>query len=157
MLLALEARAGRTYWRVDGGAYAEKSFKPFAATNVVVAVVGALDLSATTWFGAAAAYSVLVNFLPFSAAAPGGVLGGEDGFAFARKAYAAAAAGLPPAAGVRVEGASTSEVFDPALAPGDAYDLAQGPWRVRRVRLAGRSAPRRVPPFRGRRGAAAAD
>jgi len=129
LALALEVRAGRYYWRVDGteGVYAK--LKPFAAHHAIAGVVGALDVSALTWFGAAPAYAVLISCLPFSPATArvGGFLRGDFSMpaAFAARVYQAAAKGLPPASGVRVPNAPSSS----GTTPGDAYDASQGPWR----------------------------
>ena len=74
--------------------------RPFSSDHAIVGVVGALDVSARTWFGEAAAYAVLINCLPFSPATArvGGFLRGDLSApaAFASRIYRAASEGLPP-------------------------------------------------------------
>ncbi|KAJ1458381.1 glycosyl hydrolase family 81-domain-containing protein [Pelagophyceae sp. CCMP2097] len=113
LLLATEVRAAKLYWR------AENYAPPFEKGQV--GVVGALDVSSATWFGAAPAYAVLINALPFTAASED-LLSPPQAVA---TAIHAAANGLPGAA-------STTST---AAVPGDADDPETGPWRALLLQL----------------------
>ena len=62
-LLGLEVQAARTYWHVvDDALYPHT----YASSNSIVAVVGASDLHAATWFGKNPALAHLVSAIPFT-------------------------------------------------------------------------------------------
>mmetsp|Transcript_14120 Transcript_14120/g.46100 ORF Transcript_14120/g.46100 Transcript_14120/m.46100 type:complete len:900 (+) Transcript_14120:259-2958(+) len=65
-LLGLEVQAARTYWHVVHTDIVNLYPRIFAEHNSIVAVVGAADLHATTWFGSSPALAHLVNALPFT-------------------------------------------------------------------------------------------
>ncbi|KAJ8603808.1 hypothetical protein CTAYLR_000226 [Chrysophaeum taylorii] len=122
LLLALELRAAKTYWHI----YSSPSIypAPFSSTNLIAAVVGASDVSASTWFADGPAYAHLVNALPFSPVT-------ED--LLAPRAYVAAAADDVAASLFHSEDAlgpwhslyiEMRAVVDPAAATRDVLGLA---------------------------------